>query len=290
MREIIAKTIISPFRERSTSYKRFTYNPYRGCQHACIYCDSRSLCYGIDDFEDVAYKSNAVELLETEMKRKRKKGIIYTGSMSDPYLPAEEELEITKRSLEVIRDCGFGVQITTKSDLIARDLDLLKDISERYCSVVFTLTTTDEMLANKIEAAAPSPSRRIAAIQALVDGGIHVGIAMTPILPFIEDDEDNLSAILTTAKDAGASFVYASTGMTLRDRQREYYYKKLDQYFPGLTEIYRKTYGDMYSCSSPKSRELKNFIKTKANLLGIRLLSFGEPIVCPDLDSQRTLF
>jgi len=224
------------------------------------------------------------------MKRKRKKGIIYTGSMSDPYLPAEEELEITKRSLEVIRDCGFGVQITTKSDLIVRDLDLLKDISERYCSVVFTLTTTDEMLANKIEAAAPSPSRRIAAIQALVDGGIHVGIAMTPILPFIEDDEDNLSAILTTAKDAGASFVYASTGMTLRDRQREYYYKKLDQYFPGLTEIYRKTYGDMYSCSSPKSRELKNFIKTKANLLGIRLLSFGEPIVCPDLDSQRTLF
>jgi len=290
MREIIAKTVISPFRERSTGYKRFTYNPYRGCQHGCIYCDSRSLCYGIDDFEDVAYKSNAVELLETEMKRKRKKGIIYTGSMSDPYLPAEKELEITKRSLEVIRDCGFGVQITTKSDLIVRDLDLLKDISKRYCSVVFTLTTTDEMLANKVEPAAPSPSKRIEAIRVLVDAGIHVGIAMTPILPFIEDKMDNLSAILTAAKDAGASFVYASTGMTLRDRQREYYYKRLDQYFPGLTEMYIRTYGEMYSCSSPKTRELRNFIKSRASLLGIKLLAFGEPVVCPDLDSQRTLF
>ena len=248
------------------------------------------MCYGIDDFEDVAYKSNAVELLETEMKRKRKKGIIYTGSMSDPYLPAEKELEITKRSLEVILDCGFGLQITTKSDLIARDLHLLKDISKRYCSVVFTLTTTDDVLAEKVEPAAPSPSRRIEAIRVLVDEGIHVGIAMTPILPFVEDDIDNLSAILAAANDAGASFVYASTGMTLRDRQREYYYNRLDQYFPGLTEMYRRTYGETYSCSSPKTHELKNFIKTKTNLLGMKLLAFGEPVVCPDLDSQRMLF
>jgi DNA repair photolyase len=129
--------------------------------------------------------------------------------MSDPYLPAEEDRETTRRSLEVIRNCGFEVQITTKSDLIVRDLDLLKDISMRYCSVVFTLTTTDEVLANRVEAAAPSPSTRITAIQALVDEGIHVGIAMTPILPFIEDDMDNLSSILTNARNAGASFVYA---------------------------------------------------------------------------------
>lgn len=113
---------------------------------------------------------------------------------------------------------------------------------------------------------------------------------MTPILPFIKDDMDNLSSILTNARNAGASFVYASTGMTLRDRHREYYYKRLDQYFPGLTEMYRRTFGELYSCSSPRTRELKNFIKAKANLLGIKLLAFGESIVCPDFDSQRTLF
>ncbi len=209
--------------------------------------------------------------------------------MSDPFLPAEEDRETTRRSLEVIRNCGFEVQITTKSDLIVRDLDLVRYISMLYCSVVFTLTTTDEVLANKVEAAAPSPSRRIAAIRALEDGGIHVGIAMRPILPFIENGTDNLSSILTNARDAGASFVYASTGMTLRDRQREYYYKRLDQYFPGLTEMYRRTYGELYTCSSPRTRELKNFIKAKANLLGIKLLAFGEPIVCPDFDLPSTL-
>ncbi|MBN2218910.1 MAG: radical SAM protein [Kosmotogaceae bacterium] len=290
MREIIAKTVVSALSGQYSGCRRFTYNPYRGCQHGCIYCDSRSECYGIDDFEDIGYKSNAVELLKVELKRKREKGIISTGSMSDPYTPLEEKMEITKRSLLVIRDLGFGVQITTKSDLLLRDVDVLKDISKKYCSVVFTITTSDDELANKLEPGAPSPSRRIEAVKTLSRAGIDVGIALMPVLPFIEDSTENILQVLTRGKAAGAKFIYPSMGMTLRDRQREYYYLKLDELFPGMSNQYKITYGNSYSCSSLKAKILTDYVRYQARLLNLHLLEFGRPFGQPNLNNQIKLF
>ncbi len=290
MKEIKAKTIISPFFGQSGDFKSYTYNPYRGCQHGCIYCDSRSLCYGIDDFEDISYKGNAIDLLKRELGRKTTKGIINTGSMSDPYMPAEEKLELTRRSLQVIADYRFGVQIITKSDLVTRDLGLLKRLSKTYCCIVFTLTTVDDPLARIVEPAAPLPSKRLQAMRTLFENGIDVGVAMMPILPFIQDNRENISSIVSAAAKAGAGFIYSSMGMTLRDRQREYYYSRLDESFPGLRERYERAFADAYSCRSPHSRILMNVLKNAAQDHGVSLRSFGELSRKPDFEDQIRLF
>ena len=221
-------------------------NIYRGCEHGCIYCDSRSTCYNMNhNFEDIEVKINAPELLEHSLKHKGKRCMIGTGSMSDPYMPLEKELRLTRKCLELIDKYNYGFTVITKSDLILRDLDLLKSINKKTkCVVQMTITTFDDGLCRILEPNVCVTSKRIEALKILHDNNIPTIVWMTPILPFINDNEANIMNILKACKEAGVYGIMTfGIGLTLREGDREYYYDKLDKYFPGLKNKYIKRYG-----------------------------------------------
>lgn len=247
-------------------------NIYRGCLHGCIYCDSRSLCYQMNHkFEDIEVKANAVELLENALRRKRNKCMIGTGAMSDPYMPIEEKLGNMRKCLEVIERYGFGVTMITKSTKVLRDLDLLKKINEKSkCVVQMTLTTYDEDLCRIVEPNVETTYERFRALEILRDNGIPTVVWLCPILPFINDTEENIRGILdycVRAKVKG--IINFDMGVTLRDGNREYFYKKLDEHFPGLKEKYIRMYGNSYQLSSPNIRQLNMIYKSECIKNGI---------------------
>ena len=247
-------------------------NIYRGCLHGCIYCDSRSLCYQMNHkFEDIEVKANAVGLLENTLRRKRNKCMIGTGAMSDPYMPIEEKLGNMRKCLEVIERYGFGVTMITKSTKVLRDLDLLKKINEKSkCVVQMTLTTYDEDLCRIVEPNVETTYERFCALEILRDNGIPTVVWLCPILPFINDTEENIRGILdycVRAKVKG--IINFDMGVTLRDGNREYFYKKLDEHFLGLKEKYIRMYGNSYQLSSPNSRQLNMIYKSECIKNGI---------------------
>ena len=247
-------------------------NIYRGCLHGCIYCDSRTLCYQMNHkFEDIEVKANAVGLLENTLRRKRNKCMIGTGAMSDPYMPIEEKLGNMRKCLEVIERYGFGVTMITKSTKVLRDLDLLKKINEKSkCVVQMTLTTYDEDLCRIVEPNVETTYERFRALEILHDNGIPTVVWLCPILPFINDTEENIRGILdycVRAKVKG--IINFDMGVTLRDGNREYFYKKLDEHFPGLKEKYIRMYGNSYQLSSPNSRQLNMIYKSECIKNGI---------------------
>lgn len=269
-KEILSKTILVRNKNPDAWFGVFyNMNIYRGCRHGCIYCDSRSLCYGIESFEELAVKVNAVDLLRVELASKRKKGTIGTGAMSDPYNPAEQDYGLTRRALEIIVEYGFPVHVSTKSDLILRDTDLLLEAKKVFASAAFTITTCDDGLAAKIEPRAPRPAERLRAMKKLAESGIYTGVLMMPVLPFIEDTEENISEIIEKARENGASFIIPWMGMSLRDRQRDYYYKSLDGLFPGLSDKYRRVYGNTYNCLSPDSGKLNRLFNQTCRSYGL---------------------
>ena len=247
-------------------------NIYRGCLHGCIYCDSRSLCYQMNHkFEDIEVKANAVGLLENTLRRKRNKCMIGTGAMSDPYMPIEEKLGNMRKCLEVIERYGFGVTLITKSTKVLRDLDLLKKINEKSkCVVQMTLTTYDEDLCRIVEPNVETTYERFRALEILRYNGIPTVVWLCPILPFINDTEENIRGILdycVRAKVKG--IINFDMGVTLRDGNRAYFYKKLDEHFPGLKEKYIRMYGNSYQLSSPNSRKLSMIYKSECIKNGI---------------------
>ncbi len=259
IREITAKTLLSSARQPDPWFGiKYTMNLYRGCQHQCIYCDSRSECYQIEDFEhDVLVKVNALDLLRDELPRKRVKGTVGTGSMNDPYMPLEAQRRLTRGALEIIAALHFPVHIITKSDLVLRDADLLAEISQVYAAVSFTVTAADDALSKQVEPGAPPTSQRFAALAALAGQGIYTGVTMMPILPFIEDNAENIAGIVAKAAAAGAAYIIPAFGMTLRDRQRAYYYNQLDRLFPGLRQKYEARFGDKYSAAAIEAKKLE---------------------------------
>ena len=262
IREIQAKTLLVRVKRHDDWFGLYyNMNLYRGCQHQCIYCDSRSECYQIEDFNnEVLVKANAIDLLRRELAGKRVVGTIGTGSMNDPYMPLEKDICLTRRALEVIAVAGFPVHAITKSDLVLRDMDLFEHIQRKtYAAVTFTVTTAYDELSRKLEPGAPGSSRRIAALRALSRRGILTGITMMPVLPFIEDSKENIRQIVLLAAEHGAKYILPAFGMTLRDRQRDYYYARLDQHFPGLRPRYEKAFGDRYSVPARNARQLERF-------------------------------
>ena len=277
--EVTAKTLLSSAKRPDPWFGiKYTMNLYRGCQHQCIYCDSRSECYGIENFADVIVKANAIDLLKKELPRKRVKGTIGTGSMSDPYLPLEATRRLTAQALEVIAEHQFPIHALTKSDLVVRDLETLRTISQTYAAISFTITTADDDLGKKVEPGAPLVSRRFAAMAQLAEAGLLTGVLLMPVLPFIEDNPANITALVTRARDCGATYILAAFGMTLRDRQRAYYYAQLDRLFPGLRPQYERQFGDRYSASAQNATRLAHVFAEMCERYGIATrMPFYEP-------------
>lgn len=249
-----------------------TMNIYRGCLHNCIYCDSRSLCYQMShDFEDIAIKENSIELLENELSHKKRKIMIHTGSMSDPYLCLEKELNYTRRALEVIATYGFGITILTKSDLILRDIHLLKKIHDSTkCVVQMTITTFDEDLCKTLEPKVCSTKRRFEVLEILQKEGIPTIVWLSPILPFINDTQENIGKIIDEcARVKVYGIICFGMGVTLRKGNREYFYNQLDQLFPGLKEKYMCTYHHQYLALSENHNRLMSFFHQRCEEKGI---------------------
>lgn len=246
----------------------YNMNLYKGCSHKCIYCDSRSNCYQITDFDRVRGKENEIAILSQELKGKRKKGVIGIGAMSDTYNPLEKHYEITKKALQLISYYGFGVSIETKSDLIVRDISILEEINSKADVILkFTITTADDNLAKLIEPGVCVSSERWMAMKQLSEAGLFVGTLLTPILPFITDTEENIKQIIRFSVENGAKFVFSMGGVSLRENQRDYYYQQLDKLFPGLKEKYIKTYGNEYFCYSLQN--WKNLFEKECTKYGL---------------------
>ena len=249
MHFVKAKSILTPT----------SMNIYRGCLHGCIYCDARSHCYQMQhDFEDIEVKENALELLEDTLRRKRKPCVIGTGAMGDPYIPPEEELCIMRRALELIERYGFGIAVQTKSARILRDLDILRSINEKTKAVVqMTLTCWDDNLCRVVEPHVSVTGERFEALKRFRDAGIPTVVWLSPILPFINDTEENITGILGMCAEAQVKGVICfDMGLTLRSGNREYYYSQLDRHFPGLKEKYIRTYAERYEVPSPDNYRL----------------------------------
>ncbi|MGN1340898.1 MAG: SPL family radical SAM protein [Oscillospiraceae bacterium] len=247
-------------------------NVYRGCTHGCIYCDSRSACYQMKhDFEDIEVKENAPELLEAALKSRRKRCMIGTGAMCDPYLHAEKELNITRRCLELINRYEYGAAVQTKSDLIMRDIDLLDEINRKTKAVVqMTLTTADEALCRIVEPNVCTTKRRFEVLCEMRERGIPTVVWFTPLLPYINDTEENVLAIVDYARRAGCfGIISFGMGLTLREGDREYYYAALDRHFPGLKQRYIQRYGNNYELPSPDSDRLMKLFRQECARSGI---------------------
>ena len=271
-------------------------NIYRGCSHGCIYCDSRSKCYQFTHpFEDIEVKQNTPELLEKALRSKRKKCMIGTGAMSDPYMHCEVKLGLTRKCLEIIRDYEFGLAIQTKSDRIMRDIDLLDEINQKAkCVVQMTLTTYDDDLCKILEPNVCNTKRRIEVLSEMHERGIPTIVWMTPILPFINDTEENITSILNECVRVGVKGVIDfGMGLTLREGDREYYYAALDKHFPGMKERYIRQYGNAYELPSPHAKELRTIFQRICKENGLLL----SPKACfefmqelPEKYSQMSLF
>lgn len=247
-------------------------NIYRGCQHGCIYCDARSKCYQMNHrFEDIEVKENAPELLENALKRKRRKCMIGTGAMSDPYIPLEKELKLTRRCLEIINRYGFGVTVQTKSASVIRDIDLFTKINDKSKAVLqMTLTTADESLCRIIEPNVSVTKERFETLKAFHENGIPSVVWFSPFLPFINDTKENIDGLLKYCIDAKVrGIICFGIGLTLRDGDREYFYSRLDKHFPNMKERYIYTYGNSYQLTSSNNNVLMNRISEVCRNHGI---------------------
>lgn len=273
--EIPAKSILSG---RGTSIGEYSWfgmdfnmNLYKGCSHGCIYCDSRSRCYQVTEFDRVRVKKDELLILEQQLKGKRHKGVIGIGAMSDTYNPLEKTLKITRGALQLIDRYGFGVGIDTKSTLILRDIDLLTKISSQYPSIIkLTITTYDDELSKIIEPHVPVSSERFQALEELHKAGIYAGILLMPILPYINDTKENIIKLVEMAHIHHAKFIYPAFGMSLRDNQRDYYYYQLDRLYPGKRALYEARYHKTYSCDSPHAAKLYKLFTQECRKYGIR--------------------
>ena len=287
MDRILSKSILSSLKEDPWFGTKYSMNIYRGCQHACIYCDSRSSCYQLGELSHIRVKENALELLNKELRSKRVRGTIGTGSMNDPYMPVERNERIIREALKIIAHHKFPVHIITKSDLVLRDMDVIKEISRIYAAVSITITTADDTLSKIIEPVSPASSFRFNAISSLSANGIYTGITLMPLLPFINDTVKELKLLLEKAIEAKPGYIMPAFALTLREGSREYYYKMLDKHFPGMKERYIREFGNSHNCVSPNAKALyETFYKiTKAAGIHDRMRHYQ-----PDETEQLSLF
>lgn len=274
---IPAKSLLQGSGFINNGYNKFSWfgmdynmNLYKGCCHGCIYCDSRSSCYQVENFDIVRGKEHELDILEQELRRKRRKGTIGIGAMSDTYNPFEKEQKITQGALQLIERYGYGIGIDTKSNLILRDIDIIERIARQYPSIIkLTITCADDELSRIIEPYAPVSSERFKVFDELYKRNIFAGILLMPILPFINDSEENIRGIVQLAHKHHARFIYPGLGVTMRDNQRDYLYYQLNRHFPGKMELYEQRYHNTYSCDVPDAKRLYTVLKKECQKYGI---------------------
>ena len=269
-----AKRLLLPLRGMEANFFAADYNMnlYRGCNHGCIYCDTRSECYQIDRFDTVRCKENCIAMLETELRQKKQAAVISMGAASDPYNAFEAPLCITRQALELLKRYHFGVGIPTKGDLIARDADLLAAIGKSApVRIAFSITTADDSLSRLIEPHAPISSARFAALEALAGAGVFAGVWINPMLPFLTDSAENLQTLLRRTAECGGRFAMCHFGMTLRTGNREYFFAALDRNprFAGVKQQYASSFGLDYMCPSPDAEALESLFRAECQRLGL---------------------
>jgi DNA repair photolyase len=271
MQYINAKQILSGFNTNDFWFGiNYNMNIYKGCSHGCIYCDSRSDCYGIDNFDEIRIKKEALNIIQRELSSKRTKGVVGTGAMSDPYNPIEAEVKLTRGALNLINKYGFGISIATKSSLVVRDTDILLEISKHSpVLVLMTITTVDDNVSRVIEPNVNLSSERFASLKYISNHGIKTGILLMPTLPFITDSERNIDEIVDRASKSGVSYIYPSFGVTLRQNQRTHFLNKLEDIDSGLKKKYIDTFGNSYMCNTQNDR-LPNRFRQKCEEVGIK--------------------
>lgn len=268
--EIEAKSLLQRVKYEEWFGADYNMNLYRGCCHGCIYCDSRSDCYHVEDFDRVRVKAGAAELLRRELSAKRRVGVVGIGAMSDPYNPFERELRVTRAALEAIAAAGFGVSLDTKSALVTRDVDLLRRIRDQFAAIVkLTITTADDAISRKIEPRVCPSSERFEALRMLSETGIFCGVLMTPVLPFLTDSEENVRAVVAKTAQAGGKFVFSMYGVTLRSNQRQYFLEKAEERFPGMRGRYQRAFGNEYYCPAPEHERLKKIVREECRARGL---------------------
>ena len=275
-----AKRLLTPVRCAPEDFFACDYNMnlYRGCSHGCIYCDTRSACYGIDRFDTVRVKENCLRQLELELRAKKRPGVVGLGAASDSYNAAERTLRVTRGALELLRRYGFGVGIPTKGTLVARDIDVLREIGRAApARVSFSITTIDDELSRRIEPGAPRSSQRLRAMELLAKAGVFTGVWLNPMLPFLCDDEADLVALLERIAGHGGRFCICHFAVTLREGDREYFYQKLeeDPYFAGVKRRYVEAFGLRYLCPTPALERLAPVYRATCERLGL-LYTFAQ--------------
>lgn len=293
MKVITAKSILMKSRTDEWFGTDYTMNLYKGCHHGCVYCDSRSECYQIESFDEVRVKGHAIELLTQELTQKRLKGVVGTGSMSDPYNFFERRERLTLQALELFDHFGYGVSIATKSDLVTRDSQLLAKIATHSpVNVSLSISTADDSLARKIERSVSTPSQRFEAIHQLAAKGIYTGVLLMPVLPYLTDDWATIETIIVEAAASGAKYIYPLWGMTLRDRQKEHYFLFLKRHFPKLLPLYKKEYGHRYFCEIQNKVEINTKFQALCKELNLeyQMNKIIEHYQAPYQATQETLF
>ena len=259
-------------------------SPYKACEHACNYCDGRSKRYhASEDFDRVIYvKINAPQVLKKELnklfprqktlsdfggekgrhERKAKPLVAVSSGISDAYQPAERKYGLTRKILELLRDYDVPTYVMTKSDMVLRDLDLLKEINKRsWCNVSFSLSMIDKNISRIFEPKASTPQKRLKAMKIIAEEGIMAGITYIPVIPYITDASEQLEDTIRTSKEHGAGYILAGT-MTIRDLQAKRFYETLNSHYPELVEKYRKLYRGGYGPDRDYMAKFYRKIKT----------------------------
>lgn len=270
MEQIQAKKILTKTKNREWFGTDYNMNIYRGCHHGCIYCDSRSECYQIENFDQVTYKENALVLLNKELQGKRKKAVIGFGAMSDAYNHLEKKHCLTQHALELIDTHGFGISLATKSALLERDIERFKSIQQHSpVNIGFSLSTSHDGLARKIERHVSSPSERFAVLTKCKENNLYSGVLLMPVLPYITDNWKLVADLILKAHEANADYIYPLFGMTLRDRQKDYYFAALEKLSPEIADRYKRNDRNNYFFPAEEYKRLNDNFKNLCTKLGI---------------------
>jgi DNA repair photolyase len=254
----------------------WTINPYRGCEFACRYCYARythefmEMRDGLEFERKIYVKQEAAGLLRHDLRRVKVGEAIAIGTATDPYQPAERRYEVTRGILEEFaRHRGYEISIITKSNMMVRDIELLKEVAKtNRLSVHVTITTLDAELARLLEPRAPRPDLRMDAVRTLSQAGLRVGVSCSPVVPGITDAPKDLESVIQAAAEAGAEYVFANP-LFLKPCSAAVFLPFLEQNFPHLAENYRQRYQDRAFLPAAYGKRLAELVTRLREKYGI---------------------